>query len=134
MFNAAFKKYALLRQQVKGPTLFNTLAPLLNPLRPKRQVIGVYHPDLLHPVAQMLALQGTMHSMVVYGEDGLDELSINAPSQIVEIKQGQIREYQLDPQQLGLNKGTHTDLKGGNAEDNAHLIQAIFANEIAGQN
>jgi anthranilate phosphoribosyltransferase len=90
------------RQALKTRTLFNVLGPLINPARPSYQLMGVYAPELVRPIAETLLALGLKTGMVVHGA-GLDEIAIHGPTQVAEIRDGEIREYLLTPADFGLD-------------------------------
>lgn len=114
------------RQELKQRTLFNLLGPMLNPAQAKRQVIGVYQADIQITVAEVLKKLGSTHVIVVHSEDGLDEISLSAPTRLVELKEGTIHSYIKTPQDLGFSPCTKQDLQGGNASTNAKIIYSIL--------
>ena len=85
-------------------TIFNVLGPLTNPAGALRQVIGVFAPDLVEPLARVLGELGSEHVMVVHSEDGLDELSLGAPTRVAELRDGTVRTYALDARDLGFTR------------------------------
>jgi len=130
LFNPLLRSFGELRKQLGIPTIFNTLGPLLNPLRPKRQVLGVYRRHLLPTVAQVLKASGLDHALVVHSDDGLDELSISAPSHVAELRHGLIREYIITPEDVGLKYAPLNDVVGGNSAENARIICDLFSGKI----
>jgi anthranilate phosphoribosyltransferase len=111
-------------------TVFNLLGPLANPAGVKRQVVGVYNAGVLPLVAGALAELGAEHAWVVHSEDGLDELSVCAPTRVVEVRDGRIaRELKVDPHALGIPPASRADLAGGDAAENARRLRAILAGE-----
>lgn len=131
-FNKALNTFGPIRQQLGFPTIFNILGPLMNPLRPKRQVIGVYRADLVPIVAKLLQETGSIHALVVHAQEGLDEFSVSAPNLVAEVQSDEIKEYFVDPQSLGFPLSTLNDVFGGTPEANAVLIESIFAGQIRG--
>jgi anthranilate phosphoribosyltransferase len=132
LFNEELKKYGGLRQKLGFPTIFNTLGPLLNPMRPKRCLIGVYRKDLVQKVAEVLAAQMVNHALVVHSDDGLDELSISSNTHVIEVKGISIKEYDLIPQDFGFSKTQLSDVRGGDATENATIICDILSGAIKG--
>lgn len=132
LFNKELKKYGALRQKLGFPTIFNILGPLLNPMRPKRCVIGVYRRDLVQKVAEVLATQGVNHALVVHSDDGLDEFSISSNTHIIELNGTDIKEYSLNPEDFGFSKAQLSDVRGGDAAKNATLICDILSGTING--
>ncbi len=90
------------RREVGVRTLFNLLGPLTNPAGAPNQVVGVFAPEWVEPLARVLARMGSRHVMVVHSEDGLDEISIGAPTRVAELRDGRIETYLLDPERLGI--------------------------------
>ncbi len=131
-FNKALIAFGPIRQQLGFPTIFNVLGPLLNPLRAKRQVIGVYRRELVPIIAQLLKETGSIHALVVHAEEGLDELSVSGPSYVAEVHSTGIKEYHIDPQSLGFPPSALQEILGDTPEANAEMIQAIFSGQIEG--
>lgn len=117
------------RRELGLRTIFNMLGPMTNPARVKRQVLGVFDRKLCRPIAEVLARLGSTHVMVVHAEDGLDEISIAANTFVAELKDGEIREYILAPNDFGY---LYEDLSGlivNSAEESLALINSVFAGE-----
>ncbi len=123
----AMKHVAGPRKELGQRTIFNLLGPLLNPARAKRQVIGVFDQNLTRVFAEVLQRLGSEHVLVVAGTDGLDEISLCAPTKVAELKDGKIGEFILNPQDLGFSLATPGDLAGGDAAENAAILRDIFA-------
>lgn len=120
-------KYAIgPRREIGIRTLFNILGPLSNPASTRRGILGVYSPAIVDLVADALAGLGTDHLFVVHGEDGLDELSITAPTHVAEVKNGSVSSYQVTPEEFGLERASLEDLKGGAPSDNALITKGIL--------
>lgn len=117
------------RRQLAVRTIFNFLGPLTNPAGATRQLIGVSDPTYLETMAGALALLGTDHALLVCSEDGLDELSISAPTRVVEVLDGQVRTYMVTPEEVSLARSPAEDVPGGDPEQNARTTRAIFAGE-----
>ncbi len=117
------------RRELAVRTIFNFLGPLTNPAGASRQLIGVSDPGYLDTMAGALALLGTKHALLVSSEDGLDELSISAPTRVVEVVGGQIRGYTLTPEEVGLPRAPAEEIPGGDPGQNAHTARAIFSGE-----
>lgn len=124
--HGSFKHVGGPRQELGQRTIFNMLGPMLNPARAKRQLIGVYDGALTRVLAEVLAELRSEHVMVVAGTDGLDELTLTAPSKVAELKDGEIREYVLNPEEFGLSLCPPADLKGGDAPRNAAILREIL--------
>ncbi len=127
-FHPAMKKVKEVRSGLKIRTLFNLVGPLLNPARVAHRMVGVSHQELLLPFAELLVVQERGRSLVFHG-CGLDEISCMGPTQVIEIHGKQMRQFTLDPEELGLPRCSLSDLRGGDAQQNsAHLLR-IFAGE-----
>lgn len=123
-------KYAIgPRKEMAIRTVFNMLGPMTNPAGVKRQIIGVFDRSLCLPMAEVLQRLGSEHVMVVHSEDGLDELSIAATSHVAELKDGQVREYQLSPDEFGLAVDNLSGLEVQTAEQSLSLIKAALGKE-----
>jgi anthranilate phosphoribosyltransferase len=117
------------RRELAVRTIFNFLGPLTNPAGATRQLIGVSDPAYLETMAGALRLLGTKHALLVSSEDGLDELSISAPTQVVEVLGGEIRRYAVQPEDVGLEPAPPDTVPGGDPAHNAQTARAIFAGE-----
>jgi anthranilate phosphoribosyltransferase len=116
------------RRQLAVRTIFNFLGPLTNPAGATRQLIGVADPAYLETMAGALALLGTRHALLVSSEDGLDELSICAPTRVVEVVDGEIRRYTVAPEEVSLSR-TSDPIPGGDPTENAEIARRILAGE-----
>jgi anthranilate phosphoribosyltransferase len=116
------------RRELAVRTIFNLLGPLTNPAGATRQLIGVSDPGFLEPVAGALGRLGVERALVVCGEDGLDEVSISAPTRVVEVEGGEIREYVVKPEDVGLAPvdASEPALQGGTPAQNADVTRAIL--------
>lgn len=122
-------KYAMpVRQTLKTRTLFNLIGPLVNPARPDAQLLGVYSAEWVKPIAETLQRLGVKRAMVVHGS-GLDELALHGPTQVAELRDGELTEYQLTPDDFGLQNAPLSALKGGDADMNARVLQQILAGQ-----
>ncbi len=128
-FHPAMKHIAPVRKALGLRTIFNLLGPLANPAPVQRQVIGVYARKLVPLLAEAARDLGTEHTLIVWGEDGLDELSLSAPTIVAEVKGKTIRHLTLTPEDFGLARGPLTALKGGTSETNALITKAIISGE-----
>ena len=125
-YHAGIKHAMPVRKTLKTRTIFNILGPLTNPAAPQVQLMGVYDPDLLEPIAQTLKLLGLKRAMVVHGS-GLDELAIHGPSQVCELNDGDIKHYELTPADFGLPSYPLDAIEGGTPEQNANFSRAILS-------
>ncbi len=117
---------APLRRSLGVRTVFNLLGPLVNPLRPEAQVLGVARPDLLDPMAEALARLGLRRAVVVHGCGGLDEASLAGPSQLRLVEEGTVRSSELDPAGLGLSPAPNEALAGGDLATNRAILEAVL--------
>ena len=109
--------------------IFNMLGPLTNPAAANCQLLGVYAPKLTEMFAEALKLLGTKRAFVVHGHDGLDEISVCAPTRISELKDGVIRTYDISPEQFFGKTAVPADLLGGAADENADITRRILSGE-----
>lgn len=119
------------RREMGVRTLFNILGPLTNPAGAPNQVLGVYAPELVPLMAEVLKTLGSRHVMVVHSEDGLDEISLASPTLVAELKEGEIIEYTLTPEELGIERQSLATLKAASAEDSLRLVKAALSGEGA---
>ncbi len=124
----AWKHVAGPRQELGQRTLFNLMGPLLNPARAQRQVIGVFDVKLTRVLAEVLQRLGSKHVLVVAGRDGLDEITLCAPTHVTELKDGTLREFELHPEEMGFALAKKEDLLGGEAPQNAAILRSVFHN------
>ena len=117
------------RREMGVRTIFNILGPLTNPAGATRQIMGVYDPNLTSPLAQVLGKLGAQAAFVVHGADGLDELSTTGINRVSHLRDGGVKDFSLDPAELGLPGARLEDLRGGTAQENAQITQAILAGE-----
>ena len=117
------------RRQLAVRTIFNFLGPLTNPAGATRQLIGVSDSAYLDTMAGALALLGTKHALLVASEDGLDELSISAPTLVVEVIGGELRRYTVSPEDVGLERAPGEAIPGGDPTQNAQTARSIFAGD-----
>lgn len=116
------------RQALKTRTIFNVLGPLINPARPSFMVLGVYSPALVRPIAETLVAMGLSRGMVVHGS-GLDEIAIHGTTHIAEINHGEISEYDITPEELGLERHDLSAIEGGEPAENRQITEALLAGE-----
>lgn len=120
-------KYAMpARKELGVKTIFNLLGPLTNPAGATHQLIGVYAKLLTEILANVLAKLGTAHSLVVYGEDGLDEITTTAPTFVSEVYKGKVKNFEVTPEDFGFKRAQVEALKGGSASDNAQILLDIL--------
>jgi len=128
----AMKHIMPIRKSIDHRTIFNILGPLTNPADVKKQFVGVYDKNFVEKMAAVLQKSGSTAAMVVASRDGLDELSLGAPSFVAELKSGGIATYELDPQELGFAKAGLEAIKGGECEENAHITREILEGRLKG--
>ncbi len=117
------------RREMGVRTLFNILGPLTNPAGAPNQVLGVYSAELVPLMAEVLRQLGSRHVMVVHAEDGLDEISLAAPTQVAELKDGEIRRYTIAPEDFGIERQALSPLKVVSAEDSLRLVREALVCE-----
>ena len=128
VYHTGIKHAMPVRQTLKTRTIFNILGPLVNPAGSEIKVVGVYSEDLCLPVAQSLKLLGKKAAWVVHGS-GMDELALHGPSKVVQLLNDEIKEFEVAPEQYGLNRFELTDLAGGTPKQNAANIRQILAGD-----
>ena len=111
-------------------TVFNILGPLTNPSRPSYMLLGVYGEHLMRPLARVLPGLGVKRALIVHGTDGMDEISVGAPTLIHEISDGWERSYKIRPEDFGITPASKESIRGGKPEENAAVTRGILAGEI----
>lgn len=131
--HSAMKHAIGARREMIVRTIFNLLGPLTNPAGAERQLLGVYDKRWVQPIAEVLQSLGSKHVMVVHSDDGLDEISIAAPTAVAELKNGEIREYKIEPEQFGCRRQSIDSLRVENAEESLVLVKQALdgSNEAA---
>ena len=125
----AMKNVAPVRRELGVRTLFNILGPLTNPADAPNILMGVFHPDLVGIQVRALQRLGAEHAVVVYGRDGMDEVSLGSATMVGEYKDGAIREYEIHPEDFGLTMASSRALKVETPEQSRALMQAVLDNE-----
>jgi len=125
-YHIAMKYVAPIRRELAIRTVFNILGPLTNPAGAKMELMGVYDRELVEPLAQVLSNLGVSNAMVVHGEDGLDEISLSAPTFVCEVRNGWVKPYTITPEQFGFERCEKDDLKGGNPAENAAILRELL--------
>ena len=125
-WHPAMKAVAGMRKSLKIRTVFNLLGPLVNPMNPTGQVIGVSDPRLLQPIAEALGLLGVDRAVVVYGREGLDEACLGDLNDFAVLRSGQVTLETHDPRGAGLALSTIADLKGGDVEENKAILRSVL--------
>ena len=127
--HAAMKNVAPVRREMGVRTLFNILGPLTNPASAPNQLMGVFHPDLVGIQVRVMERLGARHVLVVWGKDGMDEISLGAATLVGELKNGQISEYEIHPEDFGLAMMSSRNLKVENAEESKALLLGVLDNQ-----
>ncbi|MGB5439279.1 MAG: anthranilate phosphoribosyltransferase, partial [Gammaproteobacteria bacterium] len=115
------------RREMRVRTVFNLLGPLTNPAAAPNQVLGVFSADWVEPLAEVLKQLGSEHVLVVHAEDGLDEISIAAPTRVAELRGGDILSYTISPEDFGLQRADLAAIAVGDAQQSLDLLRAVFA-------
>ncbi|HJZ81797.1 MAG TPA: anthranilate phosphoribosyltransferase [Pyrinomonadaceae bacterium] len=127
LYHGATARVAGVRRELGVQTTFNLLGPLTNPAGAPRQLVGVWGRDLVEPMARTLAQLGTERSWVVHGADGLDEITIADATFVAEARAGEVRSFEIKPEDFGLTRHGLDDLRGCDAEGNAAIIRAVLS-------
>jgi len=128
-YHPSLRALAPLRKELGIPTALNLLGPLGNPMCPRNQVLGVAKRQLAPFYAEILLELGAKHSFVVHGLDGMDEISLSAPTEVYEIRDGKIEFFLLEPASLGLDYVTHDEIRGEDAKKNRKILLDLFDGE-----
>jgi len=127
VFHPAMRHAAAPRRELGVRTMFNLLGPLSNPANARRQVVGVFAAEWTAPLAQALGRLGSEHALVVHGDDGLDEISLAAATQVSEWQDGALRTYRVSPEDFGFRRCRGNDLDGGDVNAAAGILRGILA-------
>lgn len=126
-YHSSMKYVGPIRRELGFRTVFNILGPLTNPASPSMQLLGVYDEYLVEPLARVLINLGVKRGMVVYGTDKLDEISLSAPTKVCEIQNGWYKTYVIKPEDIGFERCSKAELKGGNPDENAQITRDILS-------
>ena len=129
----AMRHAAPVRRELATRTVFNVLGPLTNPAGARAQVVGVYAPELVRTIAEVLVRLGAKRAFVVHGAGGIDELSPAGPNLVCEVVDGRVEERTIDPAELGLARCSPEELRGGTPEENSAAIRSVFAGADGGR-
>jgi anthranilate phosphoribosyltransferase len=129
----AMRHAAPVRRELAARTVFNVLGPLTNPAGARAQIVGVYAPGLVRTIAEVLARLGARRAFVVHGAEGIDELSPAGPNLVCEVVEGDVREREVDPLELGIPRCAPEELRGGSPSENADAIRQVFAGADGGR-
>jgi anthranilate phosphoribosyltransferase len=128
MLHGAMKYAVGPRRELGIRTIFNILGPLTNPARPNVQLTGVFAKELLIPIAEVLARLGMKRALVVWGEGGMDELTVTGTSYIADAHGGTVESYAVTPEEVGLKRAAFAEIKGGKtAAESAELVRAVLS-------
>lgn len=125
-WHPAMKAVAPLRQELKIRTVFNLIGPLVNPLRPTGQIIGVFTPHLLETIAEAAGILGTQQAIVLHGREGLDEAGLGDATDLAILTNGEVKLTIIDPVELGITPAPITALAGGDVTENAAILTAVL--------
>ncbi|MEX3606190.1 MAG: anthranilate phosphoribosyltransferase [Burkholderia sp.] len=125
----AMKNIAPVRRELGVRTLFNILGPLINPADAPNQLMGVFHPDLVGIQVRVMQRLGAEHVLVVYGKDGMDEVSLGAATLVGELRDGKVTEYEIHPEDFGLQMVSNRTLKVENAEESRIMLREALDNK-----
>ena len=126
--HSAMKNVAPIRREMGVRTIFNILGPLTNPASAPNTLLGVFHPDLVGILVRVMERLGAKHVMVVYGKDGMDEISLGAATMVGELKDGKVSEYEIHPEDFGLQMSSNRSLRVENSAESKEMIYATLAN------
>jgi anthranilate phosphoribosyltransferase len=126
-FHPAMKFAAVPRRELGVRTVFNLLGPLTNPARPEYQLLGVSSDNLLDLMADSLLNLGVRCALVVHSQDGTDEISVSCPTAVREVRNGEVRSYEVVPEDFGVTRSEPDSVRGGDAETNAAILMGVFA-------
>ncbi|QMU56304.1 MAG: anthranilate phosphoribosyltransferase [Candidatus Mycalebacterium zealandia] len=133
LFHPSMKNVAQVRKEMGVRTVFNILGPLVNPARVKNQLIGVPSREIMKKIAAAAKGLGLRRCMVVSGKDGMDEITVTGKTDVLELKNGSVRQYTIDPSEFGIRKSAAAKLKGGrNSRENASIMKAVLYNRESG--
>ncbi|MGB4407498.1 MAG: anthranilate phosphoribosyltransferase [Sphaerochaeta sp.] len=131
-YHIAMKYVAPVRKELGIRTVFNILGPLANPAGATMQLMGVYDKSLVVPLSQVMANLGVEDGMVVFGQDGLDEISLSSPTSVCEVRGGTFTQYEIRPEQFGFQRCKKEDLLGGDAQTNAEITRSVIEGSLKG--
>jgi len=128
-FHPGFRHAGPVRREIGIRTVFNILGPLTNPARARHQVVGVGDGTIVAKMAGALQALGSRHALVVHGDEGIDELSIAGPTTVAEVAGGQLKEYKIAPEDVGLARAGRDAIAGGDAQENARILRGVLGGE-----
>jgi anthranilate phosphoribosyltransferase len=128
-YHIAMRYVAPVRKELGMRTIFNILGPLVNPAGANIELLGVYEEELVEPMAHVLSKLGVKNALVVFGRDGLDEISMSAPTSVCELRGGRFTNYVIEPEEFGFTRCKKSDLAGGSPAENAKITRAVLSGE-----
>jgi anthranilate phosphoribosyltransferase len=128
-YHPAMRHAGVPRREIGVRTVFNILGPITNPAGARRQLTGVAVAGLGETLARVLSLMGAEHAIVVHGQDGLDEISVSAPTFIHEARRGDVHSYTIEPEQFGMQRWSFDAVRGGTVQANVRLAEAVLKGE-----
>ncbi len=128
-FHPAFRYTAPSRREIGVPTAFNLLGPMANPAPIANMLVGVAMPNMMDRMAEALSTRGIQNAWVVHGHGGLDELAVSGPNRVYELKNGNVRQFEVSAADYGIALSTLDDIRGGEASDNLAILHKTFAGE-----
>ena len=129
-YHQSMKHVGAIRRELGIRTVFNILGPLTNPSRPAYMLLGVYGEHLMRPLARVLPGLGVKRALIVHGTDGMDEISVGAPTLVHEISDGWERSYEIRPEDFGITPASKDAIRGGKPDENAVVTRGILSGEI----
>jgi anthranilate phosphoribosyltransferase len=131
-YHIAMKYVAPVRRELGIRTIFNILGPLVNPAGANMELLGVYSEDLVEPLARVLSNLGVKNALVVFGRDGLDEVSVSSSTSVCEVRSGAFKSYEIRPEDYGFRRCDKSELTGGDPRENAAIMRAILSGRETG--
>jgi len=125
-YHIAMRYVGPVRRELGIRTIFNILGPLVNPAGANMELLGVYEESMVKPMAQVLCNLGVKNAYVVFGQDGLDEISMSAPTSICEVRNGELNYFEITPEQFGFKRCNKSELVGGSPQENAFITREVL--------
>jgi len=126
-YHIAMRYVAPVRRELGIRTIFNILGPLVNPAGANMELLGVYEEAMIRPMAQVLSNLGVKNAFVVFGKDGLDEISVSAPTSVCEVRNGSLDFFEITPEQFGIKRCDKSELAGGSPQENAFITKDVLS-------
>ena len=131
-YHPAMRFVGPVRGELRFRTIFNVLGPLTNPAGASMEIIGVYEEELVEPIAKVLLNLGVKKGMVVFGQDTMDEITPSAKTTVCEIRNGETKSYEINPEEYGISICKKSDLEGGDGTENAQVTKDILSGKLQG--